>query len=157
MASHPLEVSHRVTDGVNSNMPHVKAAGRVRKHGEDIKLLPVGILRRQEGTDMRKEETAAKTPQKTFQWILKVDNPGAGISISSADASGGLKWWGHDSDNKPSHTVSWWLWRLIRWSWTVYSHNTVSLETQHRFPCILMLEAAAAAANSSASTAWDGQ
>lgn len=90
MASHPLEVSHRVTDGVNSNVAHVKAAGRVRKHGEDIKLLPVGILRQQEDTDFRKDETAAKC-QKLFNGCGKSTIPAQGISISSVDESGGLK------------------------------------------------------------------
>lgn len=60
VAPHPLEVSYGVTDGVHSNVPHVKAARRVRKHGEDIKLLLVGILRQQGDTDFREDKTAEK-------------------------------------------------------------------------------------------------
>lgn len=44
MASHSLEVTNGVTDGVHSHMTHVQAPRWVRKHREDIKLLPVGIL-----------------------------------------------------------------------------------------------------------------
>lgn len=46
MTSHPLEVPDGVTDGVHSNMAHVEPARRVRKHGEDIKLLLLGILKK---------------------------------------------------------------------------------------------------------------
>lgn len=61
MASHPLEVSYGVTDGVDSNVPHVKAARRVWKHGQDIKLLPIGILGQQEDTDFSKDSKEKKT------------------------------------------------------------------------------------------------
>lgn len=44
MASHPLEVAYGVTDGIHSHVAHVQAPGRVWKHGEDVKLLPVGTL-----------------------------------------------------------------------------------------------------------------
>lgn len=44
MTSHSLEVTYGVTDGVHSHMAHVQSTRWVWKHGEDIKLLPVGIL-----------------------------------------------------------------------------------------------------------------
>lgn len=44
MASHSLEVADSVTDGVHSHMAHVQSPRWVWKHGEDIKLLPVGTL-----------------------------------------------------------------------------------------------------------------
>lgn len=44
MASHSLEVAYSVTDGIHSHMAHVQAPRWVGKHGEDIKLLPVGNL-----------------------------------------------------------------------------------------------------------------
>lgn len=47
MASHSLEVSDGVADGVHSHVAHVQSPRRVRKHGEDIKLLLLWTLRKQ--------------------------------------------------------------------------------------------------------------
>lgn len=44
IASHSLEVTNDVTDGVHSHVTHVQPSRWVREHGEDIKLLPVRIL-----------------------------------------------------------------------------------------------------------------
>lgn len=47
MASHSLEVADCVADGIHSHVTHVQSARWVRKHGEDVKLLPVGTLGKQ--------------------------------------------------------------------------------------------------------------
>lgn len=44
MASHSLEVTYRVTDGIHSHMAHVQAPRWVRKHGKDIKLFLLRTL-----------------------------------------------------------------------------------------------------------------
>lgn len=46
MASHSLEVTDGVADGIHSHVAHVQSPRRVWEHGEDIKLLPVGTLRK---------------------------------------------------------------------------------------------------------------
>lgn len=46
MASHPLEVTDGVTDGIHSHVAHVQSPRWVWKHGQDIKLLPAGTLRK---------------------------------------------------------------------------------------------------------------
>lgn len=46
MASHSLEVADSVTDGIHSHVAHVQSPRWVWKHGEDIKLLPVGTLQK---------------------------------------------------------------------------------------------------------------
>ena len=48
MASHSLEVADSVTDGINSHVAHVQSPRWVWEHGQDIKLLPVGILGKQQ-------------------------------------------------------------------------------------------------------------
>ncbi len=58
MASHPLEMSDCVTDGVHSHVTHVQASRWVRKHGEDIKLRPAGTL----GEDDRQSNAAVRKP-----------------------------------------------------------------------------------------------
>lgn len=45
MASHSLEMTDGVTDGVHSHVAHVQTSGWVWKHGQDIKLL-FGSLRK---------------------------------------------------------------------------------------------------------------
>lgn len=44
MASHSLEVTYCVTDGIYAYMAHMQASRWVWKHGEDIKLFPLGTL-----------------------------------------------------------------------------------------------------------------
>lgn len=56
MASHSLEVTYRVTDGIHSNMAHVQAPRWVRKHGEDIKLFLFRNLELKKTTKKRKHE-----------------------------------------------------------------------------------------------------
>lgn len=48
MSSHPLEVSDGVADGIHSHVAHVQAPRWVRKHREDVELLPFGILAEQQ-------------------------------------------------------------------------------------------------------------
>lgn len=52
MASHSLEVTYRVTDGIHSHMAHVQAPRWVWKHREDIKLF---LLRTLEQKKLKKE------------------------------------------------------------------------------------------------------
>lgn len=77
MASHPLEVAYGVTDGIDAHVAHVQAPWWIWKHGEDVKLLPVGTLRLKKNA-----QSSEKKAMKTLSFLWNYNNTSGTSFIS---------------------------------------------------------------------------
>lgn len=81
MASHPLEVTYGVTDGIHSHVAHVQAPRRVREHGEDVKLF---LLR---NLELIKKKKKKKNRNRGMSNGLKADFQSEPLYPSAFDGS----------------------------------------------------------------------